>query len=86
MFYVGIDIAKNTHEVAILSESGELLGTTMKVANTIPGAEKLLKHLVTLGVTVDNAVVGMELPAITGWQSIRIWLGESTRSKSLTQS
>ena len=36
MFYVGIDIAKNTHEVAILSESGELLGTTMKVANTIP--------------------------------------------------
>lgn len=60
MFYVGIDIAKNTHEVAILSESGELLGTTMKVANTIPGAEKLLKHLVTLGVTVDNAVIGME--------------------------
>ena len=60
MFYIGIDIAKNAHEIAILSDSGELVGATMKVENTIPGAQKLLKHLVASGVTADNAAIGME--------------------------
>ena len=60
MFYVGIDIAKNFHEAAILSDSGELVGTSLKIANTIPGAQKLLDHLAKAGVSVDNAVIGME--------------------------
>lgn len=60
MFYVGIDIAKNTHEAAILSDSGELVGSTLKVANTTTGAQKLLSGLAKAGVPTDNAVIGME--------------------------
>jgi transposase len=60
MFYVGIDIAKNSHEAAILSDSGELVGSTLKVANTTSGAQKLLSSLAKAGVPTDNAVIGME--------------------------
>jgi transposase len=60
MFYVGIDIAKNTHEAAILSDSGELVGSTLKVANNTTGAQKLLSSLAKTGVPVDDAVIGME--------------------------
>ena len=60
MFHVGIDIAKNNHEAAILNDSGELVGSTLKVTNTTSGAQKLLDIFVKSGVTVDNTVVGME--------------------------
>jgi len=60
MFYIGIDIAKNTHEAAILSDSGDLVGSTLKVANTTTGAQKLLDCLAKAGVLIDNAVIGME--------------------------
>ena len=60
MFHVGIDIAKNNHEADILNDSGELVGSTLKVANTTSGAQKLLDSFVKSGVTVDNTVVGME--------------------------
>jgi transposase len=60
MFYVGIDIAKNSHEAAILSDSGELIGSTLKVANTTTGAQKLLNSLSKAGIPTDNAVIGME--------------------------
>lgn len=60
MFYVGIDIAKNNHEAAILSDSGELIGSTLKIANSTVGAQKLLNGLAKAGVPTDNAVVGME--------------------------
>jgi transposase len=32
----------------------------LKIANTIPGAQKLLDHLAKAGVSADNAVIGME--------------------------
>ena len=60
MFHVGIDIAKNNHEAAILNDAGELVGSTLKVTNTTSGAQKLLDSFVKSGVTVDNTVVGME--------------------------
>jgi transposase len=60
MFYVGIDIAKNTHEVAIVSDSGDLVGSTLKVVNTTTGAQKLLDCLVKTAVHADSAVIGME--------------------------
>lgn len=60
MFYVGIDIAKNSHEAAILSDSGELVGSTLKVANATTGAQKLLNCLAKAGVPADAAVIGME--------------------------
>jgi transposase len=60
MFYVGIDIAKSSHEAAILTDSGDLVGATLKVPNTTPGAQKLLSNFVKAGVTAENSVIGME--------------------------
>jgi transposase len=60
MFYVGIDIAKNSHEAAILTDSGEMVGSTLKISNTTPGAQKLLSNFIKAGVTADNVVIGME--------------------------
>ncbi len=35
MFYIGIDIVRNTHEAAILSDCGKLVGsTTLNITNT----------------------------------------------------
>jgi len=60
MFFIGIDIAKNNHEAAILSDSGELVGSTLKIVNSTAGAEKLLNTFAKSGVSVNNAVIGME--------------------------
>ena len=54
MFYVGIDIAKNTHEAAILGDTGEPIGATLKIPNTTAGAQKFLSHLEKPGISVDN--------------------------------
>lgn len=60
MFYIGIDIAKNAHEVAILSNCGELVGSTLKITNTTAGAQKLLNYLAEAGVPTDKAIIGTE--------------------------
>jgi transposase len=60
MFYVGIDIAKNSHEAAVLSDTGEPVGSTLKVPNTTAGAQKLLGHLEKAGASADCCVIGME--------------------------
>lgn len=60
MFYVGIDIAKNNHEAAILGDTGEPLGSALKIPNTTAGAQKLLSHLEKAGVSPDSTVIGME--------------------------
>ena len=60
MFYVGIDIAKVTHEAAILDDSGTSIGSTLKVQNTTVGAQNLLGHFEKTGVSTDNAIIGME--------------------------
>lgn len=60
MFYVGIDIAKNSHEAAILTDSGEMVGSILKIPNTTPGAQKFLSNFIKVGVTADNSVIGME--------------------------
>ena len=60
MLYVGIDIAKVSHEAAILDESGTLAGSALKVQNTTAGAQKLLSHFEKNGVSADSCVIGME--------------------------
>ena len=45
MLYVGIDIAKRSHEATILDESGKQMGTTIKFANTVEGIEALRERV-----------------------------------------
>ena len=42
MFFVGIDIAKNSHEAAIIGESGDIVVKPFKFANSLKGFEKFL--------------------------------------------
>lgn len=61
MFYIGIDIAKNAHEVCLLDANGDVLdGNTFKVPNTLGGFERFQKKLDKFGITPDNALLGME--------------------------
>jgi transposase len=60
MFHIGIDISKNNHEVAILDDSGDLVGSSVKVANTTTGAQKLLQSFTEAHVATDNSIIGME--------------------------
>jgi len=68
MFYIGIDIAKRTHEICILDASGEPVDSPKKVHNTTVGAEKLMAALGHLSLTPSDCLVGMEA---TG----HYWLG-----------
>ncbi len=42
MYYIGIDIAKNKHEVSIIDASGKLLSESISFSNTIKGLEKCI--------------------------------------------
>ena len=76
MFYIGIDIAKNSHEVCFLDEIGNVLdGNSFKIANTASGVDKLQKMFGKHALSPDNSIVGMEA---TGhyWLVLYSWLVE----------
>ena len=60
MYYIGVDIAKNTHEAGILDETGDRLGDSLSFNNTESGFTKLEARLAKAGVDPGNSVVGME--------------------------
>jgi len=45
MLYVGIDIAKRSHEATILDETGNKLTSSVKFANSVEGVQMLLERL-----------------------------------------
>ena len=45
MLYVGIDIAKRSHEATILDETGSQLAPSLKFANTVEGVQALLERV-----------------------------------------
>jgi transposase len=49
MPFVGIDIAKRTHEAVILNDAGEQHGKAFRFANTRAGAQELLARLQETG-------------------------------------
>lgn len=74
MYYVGIDIAKRSHEVCCLSESGDILdGNSFKIANTQTGLYKLQDKFQKFKINNDNCLIGMEA---TGhyWLVLYSWL------------
>ena len=76
MYYIGIDIAKRSHEVCFLDEHGDVLdGNSFNIPNTISGVDKLQKMLDKYGLTPQNSLVAMEA---TGhyWLVLYSWLRE----------
>lgn len=61
MFYVGIDIAKQTHYAAIMNSDGEILAQPFAFSNDYTGFNKLLQHLNNY--SKDQLFIGMESTA-----------------------
>lgn len=60
LLYVGIDIAKNTHELTVVDEEGAPLDHSFSFRNSIPGVQRLMKYFEKLGVTPEDSLIGME--------------------------
>lgn len=75
MIFVGIDIAKKTHQVAITSNEGKIIGKTFKFSNTIDGFNLFLEKLSAVNTDVSQFEIGMEA---TGhyWLNLYTWLSD----------
>ena len=60
MFFVGIDIAKNSHEAAIIGESGDIVVKPFKFANSLKGFEKFLAAVQGVSEDLSQFEFGME--------------------------
>jgi len=75
MFFVGIDIAKKTHQAAITSNDGKIIGKTFKFSNTIDGLNLFLEKLSAVDTDVSQFEIGIEA---TGhyWLNLYTWLSD----------
>ena len=60
MFFLGIDIGKNTHVASLLGEDGRPLFRAFSFSNTTDGGESLLTKLEALEASPSNLVIGLE--------------------------
>jgi transposase len=58
--FLGIDIGKRNHEVALIDDKGNQIGTTLRIANTKQGSEKLLHFINQHQLLPENTMIGME--------------------------
>lgn len=61
MFFIGIDIGKRNHEVALIDEKGIAIGKTLRITNTQSGSAKLLNFFKQNQLTPENTLIGMEV-------------------------
>jgi transposase len=73
MLIIGIDIAKNKHEAAIVHQSGKMLGNPFPFPNSIDGINKLIQYIDRYNKDHQPIVFGMEA---TGhyWLPLYSWL------------
>ena len=60
MYYIGIDIAKFKHSLAVIDRGGEKIITHFEFANSSDGFGKMLEQLESVGVTYENSRVCIE--------------------------
>ena len=60
MFFIGIDIAKNTHEASIIDSFGKLVSESISFPNSVKGFEKLKNYISYFDIDCDNSIIGME--------------------------
>ena len=64
MYYVGIDIAKNTHWAAIISSDGEIIADPFSFSNDFNGFQRLISKLSSL--PKEKMLIGLESTAHYG--------------------
>ena len=60
MYFVGIDIAKKTHQTAIICSDGKLIGKPFKFSNTVDGFNLFLEKLTAVNTDLSQFEIGME--------------------------
>ena len=60
MFFVGIDIAKRSHQVAVTNDSADIIVKPFNIKNSTIGFSNLIGKLVEYSITQDNCIIGME--------------------------
>ena len=76
MYYIGIDIAKNSHEVCFLDAEGKVLdGNSFNIRNNSSGFARPEQMLSRYHLSGDNALVGIEATSHY-WLVLYSWLLE----------
>jgi transposase len=60
MVYVGIDVAKDTHDCFIISSEGEVLHDVFTIPNNIGGFDSLFQKISSASENLEKAKVGLE--------------------------
>ena len=69
MFYLGIDVALNTHRLVILDANGERVLSGISFQNNNADFEKVLTKLKELFINPDNSIAGLEATG-NNWENL----------------
>lgn len=60
MIYIGIDVAKDKHDVFAMTSDGEILVENLTIRNNLDGFKSLLNLILSFNDTLDKIKVGLE--------------------------
>jgi hypothetical protein len=66
MFYLGIDVAMNTHRLVMLDDNGERVSNGISFQNNTADFKKVLSKLKELSINSETLSPALKLPATTG--------------------
>ena len=69
MFYLGIDVALNTHRLVMLDANGERVSSGISFQNNTADFEKVLSKLKELSINSNNSIAGLEATG-NNWENI----------------
>ena len=73
MFYLGIDVALNTHRLVILDDNGERVSNGISFQNNNADFKKVLNKLKELSINPDNSIAGLEATG-NNWENLYCFL------------
>jgi len=73
MFYLGIDVALNTHRLVMLDANGERVSSGISFQNNTADFEKVLNKLKELSINPDNSIAGLEATG-NNWENLYCFL------------
>ncbi len=73
MFYLGIDVALNTHRLVMLDDNGERVSSGISFQNNTADFEKVLTKLKELSINPDNSISGLEATG-NNWENLYCFL------------
>ena len=73
MFYLGIDVALNTHRLVMLDANGERVSNGISFQNNTADFEKVLSKLKELSINPNNSICGLEATG-NNWENLYCFL------------